>query len=122
MRLLVHIGMVLLFSSALFGQTVELRGVVTDESGAIVPGAKVTITGAAGAPQEAAAGSEGSYSFANIAAGSYNVRAFAPDPASEAAKIDLKPGIRTLNLQLKIVSRAEEVTVEDRAVTVTPEP
>src|SRR5437899_2602556 len=38
MRFLVHIAMILLFSSALFGQTVELRGVVTDESGAIVPG------------------------------------------------------------------------------------
>src|SRR5712671_3466739 len=122
MRLLAHVAIVLLVSPALFGQLVELRGVITDESGAIVPGAKVTITGTAGAPKDAVAANDGSYSFANIAAGSYTVRALAPDLASVAAKIDLKPGIQTLNLQLKIVTASQQVTVEDRAVTVTPEP
>jgi hypothetical protein len=122
MRLFPCIAIVLLSASTLLAQTTELRGIVTDESGAIVPGSKITITATAGSPREAVAANDGSYSFANIAVGAYTVQATAPDLASEAAKIDLKPGIQTLNLQMKIVSRAQEVTVEDRAVTVTPEP
>jgi hypothetical protein len=35
------------FAASLSAQTATLRGIVTDESGAIVPGAKVTISGPA---------------------------------------------------------------------------
>src|SRR5215467_9460583 len=122
MRLFPSIAIVLLSASTLLAQTTELRGIVTDESGAIVPGAKVTITAGAGSPREGVAANDGSYSFPNIAAGAYTAQATAPDLASEAVKIDLKPGIQTLNLQLKIVTAPQQVTVEDRAVTVTPEP
>jgi hypothetical protein len=121
MRLLVRFAIVVFFSSNLFAQNAALSGMVTDESGAIVPGAKITVTGA-GAPRETLVGNDGMYSFANLAPGTYTVRASAPDLASEAAKIDVKPGTQALNLQLKIVTAAEQVTVEDRAVTVTPEP
>ena len=44
MKLLLRVFVSLFFSSALFAQTGTLRGVVTDESGAIVPGAKITLT------------------------------------------------------------------------------
>jgi len=37
-------------------------------------------------------------------------------------KIMIRPGAQILNLQLKVASVAQQVTVEDRAVTVTPEP
>lgn len=113
----------LIFSSAtVFAQTAELRGLVTDESGAIVPGAKVTITGTAGAAQETVVANDGAYSFAGIAAGTYTVRATAPDLESDAAKIDAKPGAQTLNLQLRIVSAGQQVTVVDQVALVTPEP
>src|ERR1041385_3068879 len=122
MKWLVRFAIVLFFSSNLFAQNVTLSGVVTDESGAIVPGAKVTIMGAGGAAQEAVVGNDGTYVFPNIATGNYTVKATAPDLATAAAKIDVKPGTQSLNLQLKSVTAAEQVTVEDRAVTVTPEP
>ena len=121
MGLVARFAIVIFFSSNLFAQNATLNGVVTDESGAIVPGAKITAAGA-GAPRETVAGNDGAYSFPNIAPGSYTVRASAPDLASEAVKIDVKAGTQALNLQMKVVGAAEQVTVEDLAVQVTPEP
>src|SRR5438093_1215325 len=110
------------FSSTLFAQTATLRGIVTDESGAIVPGAKITLTATGGSASTAVAGDDGSYSFTGIAPGDYLTQASAPDLATPPLKFTLRPGVQILNLQLKVASVAQQVTVEDRAVTVTPEP
>jgi hypothetical protein len=109
-------------SLPLSAQTATLRGVVTDTSGAVVPGATVTATGASGNAQTATAGNDGSYSFSSIAAGTYTVRAAAPDLASDPAKVEVRTGIQTANLQMKIVSAAQQVTVEEQAATVNTEP
>jgi len=53
----------------LFAQTGTLRGVVTDESGAIVPGAKITLTANTGTANTAVAGNDRSYSFTGITLG-----------------------------------------------------
>jgi hypothetical protein len=112
----------LFFSSASFAQTGTLRGIVTDESGAIVPGAKITLTATAGTANTAIVGNDGAYSFIGIAPGDYVAEGSAPDLALAPLKITIRPGSQTLNLQLKVASVAQQVTVEDRAVTVTPEP
>src|SRR6266516_762410 len=122
MKLLLRVFVSLVFSSALFAQTATLRGVVTDESGAIVPGAKITLTANAGTTNTAVAGNDGSYSFTGITPGDYVAKASAPDLATAPIKTTIRPGVQTLNLQLKVASVAQQVTVEDRAVTVTPEP
>jgi hypothetical protein len=122
MKLLLGFFVSLFFSSALFAQTGSLRGVVTDESGAIVRGAKITLTGSAGSANTAVAGDDGSYSFTGIAPGDYVAEASAPDLATAPLKLTIRPEAQTLNLQLKVASVAQQVTVEDRAVTVTPEP
>src|SRR3989441_5132938 len=110
------------FSSVLFAQTGTLRGTVTDDSGAIVPSAKITLTANSGTASTAVAGGDGSYSFTGIAPGDYVAQASAPDLATPSLKLTIRPGIQTLNLQLKVAGVAQQVTVEDRAVTVTPEP
>src|SRR4051794_21443250 len=122
MRLYIAIAVLFFPASLLMAQTVELKGMVTDESGAIVPGAKVTITGPGGTTQEAIVGSDGAYSIANLSANTYTVKGSAPDLASQAAKIDLKPGLQTLNIQLKVVAAGQQVTVVDQVALVTPEP
>jgi len=48
MRWLPGLVVSLFFSAALFAQTATLRGIVTDESGAIVPGSKITLTASTG--------------------------------------------------------------------------
>src|SRR6266571_493956 len=122
MKLLFGLIVSVFFSSALFAQTGTLRGVVTDESGAIVPGAKITLTANAGTPNTAVAGDDGSYSFTGITPGEYVVAASAPDLAVAPLKVMIRPGTQILSLQLKVAAVAQQVTVEDRAVTVTPEP
>src|SRR5437667_2765535 len=122
MKWVLHVLVLLFFSSALFAQTSTLRGIVTDESGAIVPGAKITLTASSGTASTAVAGADGSYSFTGIAPGDYVLQASAPDLATPPLKLTIRPGVQTLNLQLKVAAVAQQVTVEDRAVTVTPEP
>src|SRR5947208_14064635 len=122
MKWVLHVFVLLFFSSALFAQTGTLRGSVTDESGAIVPGTKITLTANSGTASTAVAGADGSYSFAGIAPGDYVLQASAPDLATPPLKLTIQPGVQTLNLQLKVAALAQQVTVEDRAVTVTPEP
>src|SRR3989441_1343948 len=122
MKLLFGLIVSVFFSSALFAQTGTLRGIVTDESGAIVPGAKITLTGNAATANRAIAGDDGSYSFTGITPGEYVAEASAPDLAVAPVKVMIRPGAQILNLQLKVASVTQQVTVEDRAVTVTPEP
>jgi hypothetical protein len=51
---------------------------VTDESGAIVAGAKVTLSGPGRLAKTGTAGNDGWYSFAGLPFGSYTVDASAP--------------------------------------------
>lgn len=86
-------------------QTVSIKGQVTDESSAIVPGATVTINGPGGLTKAAVSGNDGSYSFADLPAGAYTIRASAPGlTLRQAAKTTLRTGSQILNLQLNVVS------------------
>jgi hypothetical protein len=122
MKLLVGLSIVLFFSSALFGQTAILRGLVTDESGAIVPGATITLSSNAGSANTAITANDGSYSIGGITPGDYTAQASAPDLATQPTKVVIMPGVQTLNLQLKVIGVAQQLTIEDRAAAVTPEP
>ena len=121
MKLMPGLIVSLFFSYALFAQTATLRGTVTDESDAIVAGATVTLTGNTGAANTAISAGDGAYSIA-VPPGDYTLQASAPDLKSSAVKVSIRPGVQVLNLQLKVVLAGQEVTVEDRVATVTPEP
>ena len=105
-------------------QTASLRGQVMDETGAVVPGAKITLMGSSGAAKITTSGNDGSYSMAGLAPGTYTVRAEAPDlTQTQPATIVLKPGAQTLNLQMKVASVTQQVTVQENAgPSVTTEP
>ncbi len=106
----------ILTGASLSAQTAGLRGQVTDESGAVVPSAKVTLTAIGGSVKTTAADSVGDYSFTGLPPGAYAVRASAPELAqAQAAKIVLKPGQQTLNLLLQVASKVQQVTVQDNS-------
>jgi len=105
-----------LFSTSLFAQTATLRGQVSDESGAVIPGAKVSVAGPSGIKKEAAADNSGAYTFIGLPAGDYNVQASAPELSQgQPARIALKSGTQTLNLVLHVASMVEKVTVRENA-------
>ena len=123
MKLICLILFVLAGLAHLSAQTASLRGQITDESGAVIPGATVTLNGPSGTVKTTTSGSDGAYSFTALAPGSYTVKAAAPDLAlAQPAKVTLGAGGQTLNLQLKIASTLQQVTVEDNAgPTVSPD-
>jgi hypothetical protein len=103
----------LLSAPGLFAQTATLHGQVTDESSAVVPGARVELRGSSGPVKATTADQTGAYAFAGIAPGDYTVRASAPQLAqAQPASITLKPGSQVLNLVLKVAGVAEKVTVQ----------
>jgi hypothetical protein len=120
-KVLLCLFLSLLFCVPSIAQTASLRGIVTDDSGAVVPGAKVTLTGSTGKAQDATASADGSYSFSGLVAGAYTVQASAPDLAAQPRPIAIKPGSQTFNIQLKVAIVAQQVTVEEHGATVTPE-
>jgi hypothetical protein len=104
----------LLFSQVLLAQTATLGGQVTDESGAVIPGAKVTLNGPTGAVKSTVADHNGSYTFAGVPPGDYTVQATAPELSqAQPEKVALRAGAQSLNLMLMVASISEKLTVQD---------
>src|SRR3984893_3759034 len=116
MRLIGPLIVILSFAPAVFAQTATLRGQVTDESGALVPKATVTLKGPNGVALAAITDERGAYLFPALQPAEYSVSGSAPDLVSaQPVTISLQPGSTTLNLQLKVLATAQRVTVEETA-------
>ncbi len=99
----------------------SLNGVVTDPSGAAVPGVVVQLRGP-GREQRAKTGLAGQYSFPELASGSYQLRFTAKGFA-----VALKSGLRieqpeVFDVQLVIGTHAQVIRVDDRLHSVSAEP
>src|SRR5262252_3460051 len=114
MKLIFCLLTVFIFSSVSLAQSVSLRGQVTDQNGAVVPKARVTLDGPSGLVKTAASDDRGGYSITELPPGDYSVTASAPNLAIlEPAKITLKSGVQTLNLQLSVVIAEQNVNVQE---------
>ncbi len=91
-----------------------LRGQVTDETGAVVPAANVSLIAPHGAVKNATADNQGAYVFTEVTPGNYRVQGSAPQLAASQT-FTVRPGAQTLNLQLRVVSANQRVTVQDDA-------
>lgn len=104
----------LVLSNFLCAQTATISGVITDETGAIIPGASVAISGAVN--RQTVAGDDGNYIFRGLPRGNYSVTASAPQlMLPQPMKIRLAAGGLVVNLQLKVQSTEQKVSVEDNA-------
>ena len=94
--------------------TGDIRGVVTDESGGVLPGVTVTLKGrtVAGAPS-VVTNEEGTYRFPNLPPGTYDLTAELQGFAtSHQTAIQVSLAATTeLNVQLKVSAQSETVTV-----------
>ena len=90
-----------------------LRGVITDELGATIVGATVSLIDASGVEKTATTNGEGVYVFNGLAPGKYSLSAAATGFAnSEETEVDLAVGARkTLDVTLKVTIEEQKVTI-----------
>src|SRR5277367_4633921 len=104
---------------AMYAQpTGMIHGVITDESGALVPGAKITISNSTGPVKETVSGNDGAYSIAGFGPGTYTVQAASPGLVQIApATVDFSGGVRSasLDIQMRVSLEKQEVTVQENA-------
>ncbi len=123
MKCLIWILLLSAPSNAL-AQTATLKGLVTDQAGALVPRAKITLTGPNNQVQSTTADGEAAYSFTGLVPGNYAVAGSAPDLVTpRVTAIALHPGSQTLNLQLDLLATTQHVEVqENTGPTVSTDP
>ncbi len=94
-----------------------LTGRVTDQLGAIVVGASITVTDAGGVERKADSDGDGRYTFAGLPPGKYSVRVEARGFAIfERAEIEIVAGSkRELDARLEVALERQEVTVAEAA-------
>src|SRR6267142_1223997 len=106
------------FATSVFAQgRASLRGLITDEFGAAIVGATVTLTDAAGAKNTATTNADGTYSFTGLTPGKFTIHAIAKGfAASEDAEVDVSTARRDpFNISLKIAAIETQVKVEANA-------
>src|SRR5688572_25934447 len=92
----------------------SLRGQVTDELGALVVGATVTLTAADGSPKTATTNADGVYTFNSLAPAAYTLRVTAGGFSPyEKTELTIAAGPRT-TYDVRLV-----VTLEKQVITVT---
>src|SRR5579859_1067908 len=106
----------LMFTTAMFGQsTGTVQGQVTDQSGAAVPGATVTVTNTAtGVSVTTKTDSTGNYQVPSLSTGTYEVWIQANGLERQIAKgLVLQVGRNSMqDFQLKVAQANEVITVE----------
>jgi Carboxypeptidase regulatory-like domain len=105
-----------LASGALAQQTTgTLRGVLTDDSGAVIPAAKVTIEGS-GVSKAAQTQADGSYTFPGLAPGQYTVSVNFPGFSSFSKAVAVSAGGTVqVPIQLSLATEKQEVSVQAEA-------
>jgi hypothetical protein len=110
-----------LLTSAVFAQTTvatgSIVGTVTDSTGAVVAGAKVTITGSTGQTIKTTTGGQGGYSSGFLVPGVYTVRVEAKGFKTAQLPLDVKVD-NTANGSLKLEIGQESTVVEVQATEV----
>ena len=116
MKIVGYLLLLLVSSVPAFAQTGALKGLVTDESGGVVAGAKVTLTSSSGQLKETVSNKEGAYLFSNLPFGEYLLEASASQlTLPEPVKVTLNAAVQAVNLQLKVAEMHEQVNVGDQA-------
>src|ERR1700693_218826 len=96
----------------------SLRGVVTDPSGARIPGASVQLRGPAG-EQTQTSDANGQYALQGLTPGRYDVRVTAADFKADQRQAFSISGTATLNFQLVLEGQTEVVNVQEHATTLS---
>ncbi len=101
-----------------------MKGTLTDDSGAVIPAANVTITDSRGTAKTAQSQAEGSYTFNGLVPGQYTVSVTFPGftPFSKSVTVDAGATVQ-LPIQLSLSTEKQQITVSaESGPTVNVEP
>jgi hypothetical protein len=120
LNLKIGVAALLLIATSAWAQSFRgsIRGTVTDPSGSVIAGAKVTAKNiGTGLQREAITGQDGAYVLAELPAGEYTVRAESAGLSPSAQNVQVNVGLDTsANFDLtKVQKRQEELTVTEEA-------
>lgn len=118
-KLFAAISIVILTATLVAAQQTRgsLRGLITDELGAAIVGANVTLTDASGVQKKTTTNGEGVYMFAGLTPGKYSLVAIAPGFAlSDVKEVDVTGARQSIDLTLKVTIE-EKVTVQETPVS-----
>jgi hypothetical protein len=104
----------------LAAQTSSLQGVISDASGAIIPGAVVTLTNTeTTVSRQALTDQLGSYQFLQVPPGPYKVEVQLPGFSTKVSNVTLQVGQpQTLNLEMAVGQAADVVSVLAETTTI----
>ena len=123
----------LLLTIGVFGQTARLTGIVSDETGAVLPGVEITLTNQdTNVVRTALSGDTGDYTLTGVTIGTYTVTAelvgfkryVQPDlelTVNQVARIDIKLSIGEIQQEIQSrrnrewIGREVEILVEGRS-------
>jgi hypothetical protein len=126
-RLLLGIGLLASLSALATAQSItsgDVTGIVTDPTGAVVPGVAMTLTNVnTNVSQKTTTNSDGSYRFAFVPSGTYTLNAAASGfQPQQRPNVVVTPGQPTaLSIQLTIASATQTVDVVEAAANLQTE-
>jgi hypothetical protein len=121
-RFLPAILALLMFSAAMTAQSPagRLRGQITDPSGAVIPGATISLKNASGLTIPAKSDGAGNYDVRNLAPGKYAVSVSAKGFRPYTATVEIAAGQdKSLDFPLQIATQEEKVVVESESAKVS---
>src|SRR5580693_3362903 len=98
-----------------FGQSPgSIKGVVADSSGALIPGAQVTVSRDTNVVKIVTTGDAGSSPVNGLPAGTHTVQAVTPGmKQGQPSTIEVNGTVMTLNLTLRLSRERQEITVQE---------
>jgi hypothetical protein len=119
------IGVSILIAPIVAQTTIGLRGQVADESGAVIPGAQVSLIDARGKQRNAVAGSSGEFVIPNVMPGTYTLRVsfkgFDTYVNTDLEVTASSSAPLKITLKVQPVSAETEVTANGAGVSVEPD-
>jgi hypothetical protein len=115
-RLWIVLSLAILIAAVGYAQATlgTLKGQISDETGAVIPNTKVTVT-AGKIVRTVQSGVDGSFVVAGLPSGTYTVTAVAPGLGqfqNQAVNVNAG-GTATLNIQLRVQMETQQVTVQE---------
>jgi hypothetical protein len=104
-------------------QAGRLRGQIVDATGAVIPGAGITVKNSSGLAVSATSDSVGSYDVKNLAAGKYTVTVTAKGFAPTTKEVVIAAGqLNQTDIPLAILVKEEDIEVQSDAARVSTSP